>query len=74
MPLQNGAYLALSRKFLWTTEHGPNFSLVRQTRNTGAEPVAMIKPARLSVTKPGTMPSPMVPGVVLWRKFTAQVI
>jgi hypothetical protein len=38
MPLQNGAYLALSREFCWQVNIIKIFSLVRQTRNTRAEP------------------------------------
>jgi len=35
----------MSRKFCG--EHNQNFFLVRQTRNTRAEPVALVKPAGL---------------------------
>ena len=45
MPSQNGAYLALSRKFCGQVNIIKIFSLVRQTRNTRADPVAMVKPA-----------------------------
>src|SRR5258707_130900 len=45
MPLQKGAYLALSRQFCRQVNISKIFSLVRQTRNTRAEPVAMVKPA-----------------------------
>jgi hypothetical protein len=43
MPLQNGAYLALSRKFCRQVNIVKIFSLVRQTRNTRAGPDAMAK-------------------------------
>jgi hypothetical protein len=36
MPLQNGAYLALSREFCWQVNIIKIFSLVRQTRNTSS--------------------------------------
>jgi hypothetical protein len=48
MPLQTGAYLALSRKFCGQVNITKIFSLVRQTRNTGAEPSPWLsRPAML---------------------------